>query len=244
MKKFLIVLILIFIGWKLFLSPKQIHSAVPYKLIYREKLFGNPRTKELPMLIVLHGAGANEKDPIQYLDDNNFDIPVRVIAFRGPIRYSLGYRWAYGTGKTQEEAELAHDKMLRDVGLSIALSTDELTRRYPTTGKPFIFGFSEGATLAYYLGTNYPEKFAAIFAASGELSSLFIPNEKKTDLPPIHGYHGINDEVIPLGIAQGTISAIKRISDKVYFTQYDAGHTVPRSALDDIKNNIKMYVSY
>jgi len=244
MKKVYIALIIIVIIWKMFLTPKQIRSDVPYKFIYNAKILGSASTKKLPMLILLHGAGAHEKDLISALTANRFDVPVRVIAFRGPLRCGFGYRWAYGKGKTNEEATLAHDTVLRDVGFSIAQSTEELMKKFPTKGKPFVFGFSEGASIAYYLAVNHPDKFTAIFASSGELPKQFFPESVDGDeMPPVHVYHGKNDSIISIGSARRTVSGLECFSDNIYFSDYDTGHTFTRAAVDDMENNISEYVT-
>ncbi|MBU1043143.1 MAG: hypothetical protein KJ915_01940 [Candidatus Omnitrophica bacterium] len=242
MRNFLIMLICIGVFWQIFLTPPQIKSDVPYKLKYKQEVFGSTSTKKLPMIILLHGSGANEKDIIKGLSENRFDIPIRGISLRGPLNSGLGFRWAYGTGKTYAEASLAHDKVLRDVGFSIAQSTDELLKKFPTVGKPFVFGFSEGASIAYYLAVNYQDKFSAVFVCSGELTHQFFPESIDTDLPPIHVYHGKNDSVISISSAKRTISDIGRFSDEIYLLEYDTGHSMTRSAVDDMENNILEYV--
>jgi len=59
---FLIALVL-FAGWKFWTGPSQIRADVPYPLTYRTHVVGQADSGDrLPLLIVLHGAGAHEED--------------------------------------------------------------------------------------------------------------------------------------------------------------------------------------
>ncbi len=224
-------------------GPLRIRTDVPYQLCYREEVFSDTEEKRLPMVVVLHGTGSNEKDFLKFLHEKEVTAPIRIISLRGPLRYSLGYRWVYGKGEDAKEAQEKHDIMLQEVCTSIAGSIDELMKKYPTVGRPYVLGFSRGAMLAYYLGVNHPEKFEGVFAISGQLSPKFIPKKRKKMLPPIHGYHGVNDDLVSIGGGRRTVADIKKISGKVYFKEHREGHTVPKDVLDDILRNIKKYTA-
>lgn len=228
--KILLVAALGFFAWKSISSTKTIQtSGLEYQLTYREQVFPENAKDPLPMVIVLHGAGSDEDDLLSVFKD--FKTPVRVISFRGPVKSGMGYHWVSGSGEAQ-------DNMLDDVSHSIASSVAELTSDYPTQGRPFVFGFSWGATVAYHLGLNYPERFAAVFAVAGELPSRFIPESISEQLCPIYGYHGKSDQVIPFGKGKRTTEELAAISSNVNFVEFAEGHTIPEHVIRDIEQQI------
>lgn len=195
---FLAMVALLILVWKVYFTPYQIKSDVPFKLKYIEKVFGPRKKGPLPMMIFLHGSGGNEMELMAF---EKIPIPLRVIGIRGPERVVPGYGWDSTVyGATQEEAEKKHDQMFKNLCLSIAESVSELKRRFPTAGKPILFGYSRGGSIAYYLAVNFPDSFSSVFAVSGYLDSKFIPDRivHKYLLPPIFAFHGRNDEIVPI----------------------------------------------
>lgn len=225
-------------AWKLFLAPSQIKVDVPYPLKYRTQVVGQATSSErLPLLIVLHGAGANEKDLDGVFAD--FTYPVRIASFRGPERSGSGYVWSRGQGATRKEAEAVHDQMFREVADSIALGATEIATRFPTEGRPMVFGFSRGASLAWYLGAHHPERFDAVFAVAGELDEAFLAGLAPTRRPPFFAYHGRADRVIGMRSGRRTAEAIEGLAGHVSFQEFDAGHTVPPSVREDVERQIR-----
>ena len=96
--------------------------------------------------------------------------------------------------------------------------------------------------LAYYLAVNHPNNFSAVFVCSAKLDSNFFPDEVGGTIPPIHAYHGKNDNIIPLSGAKKTVREIEAFSDSVYLQEYDNGHGMTRAAVDDMENKIIEYI--
>ena len=104
-----------------------------------------------------------------------------------------------------------------DIGFILAL-IDKLIQDYDIDqSKIFITGFSNGATMAQYLATEQPQKFAGVAAISGSVGV-----EKKVLKPstaiPILLAHGIHDANIPF---KGGIAG-----DDDFFNWLDFGTTV------------------
>jgi hypothetical protein len=67
MAKIGFIALVLFAGWKFWTGPSQIRADVPYPLsyplTYRTHVVGQADSGDrLPLLIVLHGAGAHEED--------------------------------------------------------------------------------------------------------------------------------------------------------------------------------------
>lgn len=233
----LVVLGLVVAGaLKLALAPNVIRAELPHALRYREQVVGSGASGPLPMLIVLHGAGADEKDLDGVFAD--FRTPVRVVSFRAPVRSGSGYVWAYGRGENAREARSAHDAMFGEVAASLAGSLPELTGRYPTRGQPYVFGFSQGAAMAFYLGVHHPEAFAGVFAAGGQLAPEMLPERASGRLPPFVVYHGKLDRVVALHHGRRTAEAIQALSGEVAFLEHADGHRVPREVREDLERRM------
>jgi len=233
-----IAVVLILAGWQFVTGPSEIRADVPYSLKYRTHVVGEAGGRDrLPLLIVLHGAGADEEDLDGVFADWQF--PVRIVSFRGPTRSGRGYTWSYGEGATPGEANAIRQQMFRDVAESIAGGAREVAGRYPTEGKPMVFGFSRGASMAWYLGARHPESFDAIFTVSGDLEKAFLEGIDPAIRPPFFAYHGRGDPVVSFQGGKRTAKAIERLAGEVVFEEFDGGHTVPPSVRADVERRIK-----
>lgn len=230
--------LVLFGAWKLFLAPSTIQADVAYPLQYRTHVVGSAGSGDaLPLVIVLHGAGADEKD----LDGvfAEFTVPVRLVSFRGPERSGGGYVWDFGRGANHAEAKAAQLQMFRDVADSLVAGADEVAARYPTEGKPMVFGFSRGASMAWYLGAHAPDRFGAIFAVAGALEEELMDGLSPGRLPPFFAYHGRKDPVIGLARGRRTAQAIEALAGRVRFEEFDGGHTVAPSVRADVERQIR-----
>jgi phospholipase/carboxylesterase len=231
---------------KLAFAPNVIRAELPHALRYREQVVGSGASGSgtsgsgtsgrLPMLIVLHGAGADEKDLDGVFED--FQTPLRVVSFRAPVRSGGGYVWAYGRAENAREARRVHDAMFGEVAASLAGSVPELVGRYPTRGRPYVFGFSQGAAMAFYLGVHHPDVFAGIFAAAGQLAPEMLPDQVNDRLPPFFVYHGKQDRVVALHHGRRTAEAIQALSGEVAFLEHSGGHRVAREVREDLERRI------
>ena len=211
-----------------------------YQLEYLSKIHGEATRQALPMVIVLHGAGADEKDLLNVFDHT--DVPLRVISFRGPAEFQRGYTWAKGDGTNKMAAQADYQDQFRMVGKAIAYSTEELKKKYRTRGKPFVFGFSMGATMALYLALHYSDYFAGIFTVGGSLPPEFFTNEGASPIvisSPIYAYHGKNDQIIPFADARASVLKIGELSRDVTFRDFDGGHTIPPNVVVDVGLKMK-----
>jgi len=223
--------------WKLALAPSQIQADVAYPLQYRTQVVGGANSGDsLPLVIALHGSGADENDLNGVFA--NFKTPVRVVSFRGPERGGSGYVWAVGQGANQAEARAAQAQMFQEVAESIAAGADEVAARYPTQGKPVVFGFSRGASLAWFLGARHPEHFDAIFAVAGNLDVKLLQGLYPAARPPFFAYHGKRDNVIPFRQGQQTAEAVQALGARVRFESFEDGHTIPAGTIDDVDRQI------
>jgi len=225
-------------AWKLFLGPSKIQADVAYPLVYRAQVVGPAAGgAELPMLIALHGSGADETDLEGVFAD--FTVPVRVISFRAPRRSGSGYVWSRGEGADHREAKEAQLQMFRDVADSLATGASEVAAKYRTVGKPMVFGFSRGGSMAWYLGAHAPERFGAIFTVGASLEKEHLEGMGVLRRPPFFAYHGTRDGVVGFQDGKRTAEALSQVGGRVLFEPFDDGHTIPKSVRADVQRQIR-----
>src|SRR5438270_5834309 len=116
-----------------------------------------------PLLVFLHGHGGSEEQVLRLaprLSRRNYV----AIALRGP--HALGPRpdgrTAYCWGQAGQSDAVVEEYVFRAV---------EQTRRHyhVHSERIYLAGICEGATTAYRLGLQYPERFAGVIALNGTL---------------------------------------------------------------------------
>jgi phospholipase/carboxylesterase len=118
-----------------------------------------------PLLVVLHGIGADEHDllPLAGVLDPRF----RVVSLRAPHRYAIGYAWFeivfLAGGRVRPHLEQAAHSLARlRAWLAAAparLGTDPR--------RTYLLGFSQGAMMSLGVLRTRPELLAGVVALSG-----------------------------------------------------------------------------
>jgi phospholipase/carboxylesterase len=127
------------------------------------------KNKEYPLLLVLHGNGGTPQGIIP--DFQLFYTQDVILAFpegQYPkiVNGTIGYSWYLET-EDKNIWEFADQYCVENIDGLIK----ELNSNY-TISKNYVFGFSQGASLAYMAGFKYPESISGIIAVGGELPSI------------------------------------------------------------------------
>lgn len=187
-----------------------------------------------PLLLLLHGYGANERDLFDLADlaDQRF----HVISARAPLALPWGgFAWYHLGG--------APGRLLPDAA-SRAAAIDLLERFVATlaerTGtdprRLYLLGFSQGAIMSLALATRRPELVAGVVALSGYLDPETIP-ERMPSLAglPILQMHGSYDDVIPVVAAHRTQAVLQNTGARYSFYEYPIGHGIHPDGLPVIQ---------
>ncbi len=155
------------------------------------------RSTQPPLLVLLHGIGADEADLLALapLLDPRF----LVVSARAPHPAEpMGYRWyAIDWSSTPARADPAEMVATRDL---LGRCIEEATAAYGTDpSRVFLFGFSQGAIMSLALLVARPELVRGVVAHSGRLSRLPGPELSAETLAHAHVLilHGAQDPVIP-----------------------------------------------
>lgn len=230
--KFAIFALAVFLCWKVFLASKTI-TVGDLELTYVEKSYGSG---EQPLLIVLHGAGADERNLLGVVKE--MGRPVRAISIRGPARYGRGYTWAEGSGSNQAEAQADYEQTIARVAAAVAEAAREFSREHPAAGKPALLGFSMGAKLGTYIVLHHPDTFSKAFLVSGSLEQHLMPQRVDHKDLDIVFYHGKSDSVIGYAAGNSTYEAVKSLHRNTSFVENPGGHSIPASVIADIAERL------
>ena len=162
-----------------------------------------------PLIVLLHGAGADEKDLIGLWKQ----LPPRfvVVSPRAPFGGS-GWRW-YRKGATQE-ADIAVSRKVVD------LVVEKAIERFQADPKQvFIGGFSQGGVMTYEVALHEPGRFRGAIVMSGSLfASALAGDPPEPNLTPFFIAHGTADPTIAYATAEAAQAKLKARGLAVTFT--------------------------
>ncbi len=186
-----------------------------------------------PLLVLLHGIGADEADllPLVPLLDPRF----HVISARAPHRNPpAGHRW-YAIDWTAapprgDPAEIVASREL------LARFVEEAVRAYRTDpARTFLLGFSQGAVMSLALLLARPDLIRGVVAHSGQLARLPGPEPRPEAFSraEVLLLHGAQDEVIPAAQGYRAYEVLAPLlGDQVSYRAFDGlGHGISEESV-------------
>jgi predicted esterase len=165
----------------------------------------------VPLVVALHGAGASEQEPIDFLTPYAEQHGFIVLSPQ-----SVGGTW---------------DGVEGNYGIDVTTIDGALRLTFQRCAIDFtricLQGFSDGASYALGLGISNPETFTRVVA----FSPGFVPGaEPQVAKPDIFISHGTRDGVLPIDTASRVIVPQLRADGyDVTYLEFDGTHTVPAS---------------
>lgn len=193
-----------------------------------------------PLLLLLHGYGANEDDLFSlapYLDERFL-----VVSARAPVNLrGMGYAW-FNLGFTPQgiavdpaEVDSARHLLRKFIG--------ELVEAYECDPKAvYLMGFSQGAMMSLAVALTYPGTAAAVVAMSGRLMPQTVHQIADKDALiglPILVVHGMRDTVLPISHGRETKARLAELPVDLTYREYEMGHEVSVESLEDITEWLK-----
>ena len=180
---------------------------------------GKPDNVDLPLVIVLHGRGADANDLADLAPllsrDCRFVFPNAPRVFEPYPGFGMGFTWFEGWPADRDSIAASRSLLLRFV--------DEMVSRYPTPpGKVILGGFSQGGLMSIDVGFRTSHKLAGIIVMSGAIYEQDLPSfEAKI---PVLMIHGTDDEVIPLLVAHRTRRILEQHGIEPEYHEFPMGH--------------------
>jgi phospholipase/carboxylesterase len=207
---------------------KTINPDSEYTIKHKVVEYWGQSDDRLPMVIVLHGAGADEDDLAPLFE--KFNIPLRAVFLRGPVRFSTGYAW------WKAPSADAGLKMVDQIANDISAAATTLPAKHPTLGSPMLLGFSAGAEIAYYIAAKYPDAYSAIIAVAGKLHPILrkSPIEHEDPGTFVYGLHGSSDKTISPSAGKSAAQFVRQKTENTTFQLWSGGHTIPETLVKDV----------
>jgi predicted esterase len=198
----------------------------------------SPATGPAPLLIALHGYGANKRQMMreaQQMAPEGFAI-ASLQGFHqhikeprepgGPLRFGFGWL----TNFRSEESVAIHHQALLD--LIRALTDDGIA----DPRKIYLLGFSQSCALNYRFAFTHPEHLKGVIGICGGIPGDWETNDR---------YHGSNLDVFHLAGKQDEFYSPERVRDyekqlasrarNVRFQSYDATHEIVPAMRGDVR---------
>jgi len=188
-----------------------------------------------PLLLLLHGRGADEADLMGL--EEALDPRFVVVSPRAPYTYGDGWAW-YGradVGRPDRETFQAGLGELRTFieALPAAYGVDR--------ARVYIFGFSQGAIVGSALTMLAPEIVAGLVMHSGYLPAALEGNReileaakpRSLEGKAIFMAHGEYDTVVPVGMGRATYEYLANVRANVIYREYPIGHAISEESLYD-----------
>ncbi|HEY8459230.1 MAG TPA: phospholipase [Blastocatellia bacterium] len=193
-----------------------------------------------PLLLLLHGYGANEDDLFSlapYLDER-----FMIVSARAPIALQpMSYAW-FNLGFTPqgilidpEEVESARRTIHKFLGEAIdAYDCDR--------NAVYLMGFSQGAMMSLSVALTYPGSAAGVVAMSGRVLpqtlQLITDRDALTGLP-IFIAHGLRDPLIPISQGRDARAKLSELPVDLTYREYDMAHEISYESLKDAAEWLK-----
>ena len=185
-----------------------------------------------PLLILMHGVGANEQQMSQLAPA--FDARFVVVSVRSPLVFGPNaFGWFHVTFGAQgpvivaEEAEAGWKLLARFI--------DEAVAEYGADpSQVYLAGFSQGGIMALATLLTAPDKVAGAVSMSGRLLPEVLPHaaaENALRDKPLLIVHGVADEKLGLHLARWAREQLEHLPLDLTYRELPMGHAITAESL-------------
>ncbi|HYC60232.1 MAG TPA: dienelactone hydrolase family protein [Thermoanaerobaculia bacterium] len=191
-----------------------------------------PDTEALPMVVMIHGRGADMNDladlapMLDAAGGCRFVFPNAPKPFEAYPGMAMGWTWFDGWPPKHASVVESRCEMLDFL--------DEITQKYPTSAL-IVSGFSQGALMALDSGLHTTQKVTALMAMSGGLYENDLPDLVSRKGLPVFIAHGSADDVVPVNYARRARRVLEEAGLDVEYHEYPMGHQVAAEEAADVK---------
>lgn len=203
-----------------------------------------------PVIITLHGLGANADDLVPFceqlkLPHCRFVLPDAPLHLPG---YPEGaYAWYDFQAQNRKEIERSRDYLFKVLD---RFSDDPNLRPSPGSEKSsrpvVLMGFSQGGVMSLEAGLNYKGKVAAIVSMSGYMPDPWA-TLTKAEAPfetPILLIHGTEDEVVPIEGSRRAAESLRQTGyHSVSVKEFLMGHTITMESMSEVSKFLRQTIS-
>ena len=203
-----------------------------------------PDSQPAPLLIALHGYGANKRQMMRearQIAPSNFAI-ASLQGFHqhlkeprqegGPLRFGFGWLTNF---RSEESVRLHHETLIK---LIKGLTNEGIV----DPARIFLLGFSQSCALNYRFAFTYPEYLRGVVGICGGLPGDWETSDayKPTKAAVFH-LSGARDEFYPPARVADYAARLTLRAQQVKFKSYDAGHEIVGDMYGDINEWLTDY---
>lgn len=194
---------------------------IPYRVVEPGKAHA-----KTPLVIALHGRGDNAEGFARLVMRLGLD--ARVIVTEAPIPFGMnGGRMWYNADVPDAAAQVR--ARVQDLAGLMA----KLDKLYPDAGKPFVFGFSQGAVVALQAAHEMPDRLAGVGALSGYLATE-EGGVAPTRALPVLVTAGTKDNIIKQDRSWAAAVVLEKQGLAVKRFAFDGPHSVPPKVMAEL----------
>ncbi|NWJ45750.1 MAG: dienelactone hydrolase family protein [Chloroflexi bacterium] len=194
----------------------------------------NTSSGKHPLLIMLHGRGANEGDIYELVPFIRRNIIIA--APRAPELFDNNPRGAYRWFAWTPNQEIGIEQFV-NTAKKLAELVTELTFKYPVDSSKIYFGgMSQGAAMACLMSLLKPTRVKGVIAHSGflpyhpELTKLYRNAKGK----PYFFAHGTEDNVVSIERSRHVANAFSKAGARIVYNEYPMAHTTSIESRHDL----------
>jgi phospholipase/carboxylesterase len=185
-----------------------------------------------PLLILLHGVGANEQQMMQLAP--SFDPRFIVVSVRSPLVLGPNaFGWFHVTF-TAQGPEIAAEEAAAG-WRQLAQFVDEAVAAYAADpARVFVAGFSQGGIMALATMLAAPQKLAGAISMSGRLLPEVLPHAAPAGAlrgKPVLIVHGTADDKLGIHLARWAREQLERLALALTYRELPMGHTITPQSL-------------
>lgn len=185
-----------------------------------------------PLLVLLHGVGANEQQMMQLAP--SFDPRFIVLSVRSPLVLGPNaFGWFHVTF-TANGPKIAADEAAAG-WKQVTQFVDEAVAAFDADpARVFVAGFSQGGIMALTTMLASPQKLAGAISMSGRLLPEVLPHAAPPDAlrdKPVLIVHGTADEKLGIQLARWAREQLERLPVALTYRELPMGHTITPQSL-------------
>ena len=200
---------------------------------------GRAETEELPLVVILHGRGADAYDLADIAPMIDTPGGCRFVFPNAPRPFEpypgMAFGWSWFDGWPPEGDSLVRSREKVEELLAA------IVKRYPTS-RVVLGGFSQGALVSLDVGFRTATPLAGIFAMSGAIFEADLPDLRARMDLPVLVLHGTADDVIPVLAARRTRMVLGDHGIEAEYHEFPMGHHVTPESMAVVRAFIERVV--
>lgn len=188
-----------------------------------------------PLLVLLHGIGADENDLIDLAPA--LDPRFTVVSVRAPRSYHMGYAW-FQIDWRRDGSIVPDAAQARATLADLVRWLDAAPARLGADpARLYLLGFSQGAMMSLGVLRTAPDRLAGVVALSGLFDDSLVPASAPASAiarVPLFVAHGTRDDVLPIARGRALRDVFQPLVRDFTWREYTVAHGIAPDELRDV----------